>query len=549
MICILHGYLLEGSGSNLWTRSIIQALCRNGRTVHLVCQENHPERYEFISRAILYRPNGTEEILPEREVPYPGQCILHKPQLGDTLPVYVWDRYEEFNRVVPMVELDDTTVEEYLETNVKVIREVVKRNGIKAIHSNHAVLISAAAQRVAKELGIPLAVMPHGSAIVYAVQKDKRFFDYAQQAFKTAGKIFVIGPEMRSRLRTLFPENPDITGKLTDLNLAADTSLFNPIPPDKREENMSRLLARVKGVSGGKRRSQTRALLESITDDLELESLKKSMNQCSDYTAKLPDENLAEKFRSLDWSNEKIVLFVGRLIANKGPQTLVAALPSILTKQPDARVIVVGHGPLRETLEMFLFALEKGYTRLAQNMVRWGYALEEESRKPWESVAAYWDNLNAHHRLDEYFQSARQVSLTDRVIFTGYLTHEELRYLFPCGDVALFPSAVAEAGPLVFLEALASGCFPMGPYFGGMEASINSLKEGMAPEDWELLRLSADKSKVVADIVKNVPEALILGSQYKDMFRDIAVKKYDWKPVAVRFFNTLMEMGDQPATV
>jgi hypothetical protein len=30
MICILHGYLLEGSGSNLWTRSVVESLCRQG---------------------------------------------------------------------------------------------------------------------------------------------------------------------------------------------------------------------------------------------------------------------------------------------------------------------------------------------------------------------------------------------------------------------------------------------------------------------------------------------------------------------------------------
>jgi hypothetical protein len=49
MLGILHGYLLEGSGSNLWTRAIIQSLCRPGETVHLVCQENHPERMDGAS--------------------------------------------------------------------------------------------------------------------------------------------------------------------------------------------------------------------------------------------------------------------------------------------------------------------------------------------------------------------------------------------------------------------------------------------------------------------------------------------------------------------
>ena len=59
MICILHGYLLDGSGSNLWTRSIVESLCRNGEIIHLVCQENHPERYDFIADAFRYGADGS----------------------------------------------------------------------------------------------------------------------------------------------------------------------------------------------------------------------------------------------------------------------------------------------------------------------------------------------------------------------------------------------------------------------------------------------------------------------------------------------------------
>ncbi len=53
-IAILHGYLLERSGSNLWTQSVVRALCRAGRTIHLMCQEPHPEKFDFIAEAILY---------------------------------------------------------------------------------------------------------------------------------------------------------------------------------------------------------------------------------------------------------------------------------------------------------------------------------------------------------------------------------------------------------------------------------------------------------------------------------------------------------------
>ena len=63
MIGILHGYSLEGSGSNLWTRYMAQTLCRLGETFHLVCQEKTPEKYDFISDAYEYDSDGTQQIL------------------------------------------------------------------------------------------------------------------------------------------------------------------------------------------------------------------------------------------------------------------------------------------------------------------------------------------------------------------------------------------------------------------------------------------------------------------------------------------------------
>ena len=54
VIGILHGYLLEGSGSNLWTQSVLRAICRAGRTVHVMCQEPHPNRFDFVAQMIRY---------------------------------------------------------------------------------------------------------------------------------------------------------------------------------------------------------------------------------------------------------------------------------------------------------------------------------------------------------------------------------------------------------------------------------------------------------------------------------------------------------------
>jgi hypothetical protein len=53
--------------------------------------------------------------------------------------------------------------------------------------------------------------------------------------------------------------------------------------------------------------------------------------------------------------------------------------------------------------------------------------------------------------------------------------------IYPYCDVAIFPSIVAEAGPLVLIEAMASGCYPMGTYFAGMGANIDIAASALIP--------------------------------------------------------------------
>lgn len=45
-----------------------------------------------------------------------------------------------------------------------------------------------------------------------------------------------------------------------------------------------------------------------------------------------------------------VILFVGRLVPNKGPDTLLRAAPAILAQNPQATFIMVGDGPLRNRL-------------------------------------------------------------------------------------------------------------------------------------------------------------------------------------------------------
>jgi glycosyltransferase involved in cell wall biosynthesis len=51
------------------------------------------------------------------------------------------------------------------------------------------------------------------------------------------------------------------------------------------------------------------------------------------------------------YKDEKIILFVGSLINYKSPDLLIKAMPAIIEKNPGARLVLVGDGPLRGELE------------------------------------------------------------------------------------------------------------------------------------------------------------------------------------------------------
>ncbi len=541
MLCILHGYLLEGSGSNLWTRCVVESLCAEGHTVQLVCQEPYPERYDCIAEAYRYHPDGRVETMLAREVPYPGKCIMHKPVLGDTLPVYVWDKYDEFPNVVPMINLDDEAIESYVARNVEVVRRVVQERGVHAMHANHAVLMSVVAQRVSAATGIPYAIMPHGSALEYAVKPDVRFKRLATSAFSDAGRIFVHGEEMRTRVETALPDVEGLAGKFSVLPLGVHTAQFEPVPRERRREKMGRLFVELSALPRGKRPSQLPEMIARVHESDDLESLRDALSEVK-YETKAPDADVEEKLQSVDWEHDAILLYVGRLISAKGFQAGLAALPLLLAEDPSVRLIVVGHGPLREPMEAFLWGLEHGDRALVERIVEGGRLLEGDpdggaGGHALGKVKWFFHDLRARGELDAYFALAREHVRADRVIFTGYLTHHELQHLFPCCDAGIFPSIVKEAGPLVFLEALASGCFPLGTYFGGMKASIDAIAD-LLPENISSM-MKINPYDTVADLVRNIGAALHFGVRYKDVLSRTAQARYDWTSVGRKLAREL----------
>jgi glycosyltransferase involved in cell wall biosynthesis len=510
-IGLLHGYLLDGSGSNLWTRCIVEALCMDGVDVELFCQEPHPEKFDCIAAAYVHRPDGSVERKFERDTPYPGKCTMHQPLLDGPLPVFVWDKYEQYDRVIPMIELDDVTLERYVELNVRVVARVVRERGIPALHANHAALIARVAQRVSAQTGVPYTVMPHGSELEYALKQDARFRRMAAESMARAGKLFVHGDEMRTRVEKAVAAEVTLDdSRFRTLPLGVHTSQFEPVPRERRREKIGRLLVSLQG--------------------------KERTHGPSEYDRKAPDADLEEKISGVDWEHDAVLLFVGRLIAAKGVQTGLAALPLLLARDQGIRLIIVGHGPLRQTMEEFVRALADGDREKIH-----------EIAAPLETLKRFFDGLEQRGEVDEYFRVAREFVTPERAVFAGYLTHAELQHLFPCCDAGLFPSLVKEAGPLVFLEALASGCFPLGTDFGGMRASIDALGDVLPNYVLEAMRL--DPGNPVPDIVEHTAAALQIGVRYKDVLVQAARARYDWKAVGRVLAGTLAELAPPPRRV
>jgi glycosyltransferase involved in cell wall biosynthesis len=409
------------------------------------------------------------------------------------------------------------------------------------------VLTSVAAQRVSAATGVPFAIMPLGSAIQYAVKKDERFVRYASEAFTAAGRIFVIGEEMRQRVRAVFGVVPGVEAKLSELHLGVDTSLFQPNPREARRANIAGLLGSVAQMPRGRTAEQSRLLREGLERDLTLAELRERITATTAYDGKRPDADLERKLEVVDWEREETLLFVGRLIAAKGMQSIVAALPLILNHHPELRLIVVGHGPLREPMEALLWALGQGERTLVENLVSWGRTLEgtaeAEQAAELTEVRRFLAALEQRGELDAYLEAARRHLHPECVIFSGYLEHAQLRYLFPCCDVAVFPSVVREAGPLVFLEAMASGCFPLDTDFGGMAASIASAARVLPAEDVRWMKLRPEPKQTAVDVVAHVPRALGVAPRHRDALSRLAREHYDWASVSRKLATELRALG------
>jgi len=197
-VLLFHGYMLRGTGSNIYNANLAPALARLGHEVHLLCQD--------------------------REVELEGVQI-HNPDIGGLLPVYVKDPYEGFE-VKAFPELSEAELDDYLEANVAAVRAVAESvGGIEVALANHLVM----GPPILARAGISrFAAKIHGSALEYTVKPHPRFLPYAEEGMRAAAGVLVGSAHTGESLWAALPALSDLQEKTRLGPPGVDVEEFRP---------------------------------------------------------------------------------------------------------------------------------------------------------------------------------------------------------------------------------------------------------------------------------------------------------------------------------
>jgi glycosyltransferase involved in cell wall biosynthesis len=159
-ILLWHGYLLGGTGSNVYTQALAREWSRAGHDVTVVCQDPAPERYDLAGARVV-RPE-----LPDR-----------------LLPVFVLDRYDALDpRLLQGLSAGERR--RYVEANASVVAGLGPAD---LVFANHVLMGGA----VGAAVGLPFRVKAHGSELEYSIRGRPELEQAARDALDGAEAVYV----------------------------------------------------------------------------------------------------------------------------------------------------------------------------------------------------------------------------------------------------------------------------------------------------------------------------------------------------------------------
>ena len=189
-IAIIHGYFLNGTGSNLYVQNLCRQFCKMGHDVLLFCQERSAEKYDFIESAYLFdKTNEHLELIHEKATPYVGKCTCYIPAIGRILPVYVKDRYEGFD-AEEITQLSEKDLENYISRNGKALKATFADNKPDIVISNHTVMQPVYVKRALEDFNdVFIFTVVHGSCLNFSVKKSDLALRYAIEGLEASDKL------------------------------------------------------------------------------------------------------------------------------------------------------------------------------------------------------------------------------------------------------------------------------------------------------------------------------------------------------------------------
>src|SRR5271166_3625904 len=481
-VLIFHGYLLSGTGSNVYNARLAGALAGLGHEVHLFSQDRHPERYAFVS-AVGDWDDGALAVraVARADAPAAGSCTVYRPDIGGLLPVYVADRYEGI-QARTFAQSSDEQIARYIAANVAAVAEILELVAPQAALANRLVMGPVILARGLAG-AVPYAVKIHGSALEYTVKPEpERFLEPAREGLAGARTVLVGSHHTAASLWAAL-EDPLLAQRTRLGPPGVDVERFRPREPADAAAGMRALTARLRVAA-------------SVTEQAPEQAPEPGAEgpQASAFARDAPAAAVA--LASVDPERDVLVAYVGKLIVSKGVDLLLAAWPLVLAREPAACLVVVGFGAYRDGLQRLIAALSGGDLDAALELAHAGRTLEgENDERPLRYLMSFLASLQGSER-ERYLDAA--AGLPRRVVLTGRLDHEELADLLPACEALVVPSTFPEAFGMVAAEAAACGVLPVSAAHSGLAEVSDELARALPAAAAAWLSFAVDDNAVRA---------------------------------------------------